>query len=80
MAKAYRGDYDELKKITGRSTTQLQILGGGSKNAYLNDMIGRELGVSVLAGPAEASSLGNALGQLVGLGAGSLSRLREFLI
>lgn len=80
MAKAYRGAYDELKKITGREYAQLQILGGGSKNAYLNDMIGRELGVSVLAGPAEASSLGNALGQLVGLGAGSLSRLREFLI
>ena len=80
MAKAYRGAFDELKKITGREYAQLQILGGGSKNAYLNDMIGRELGVSVLAGPAEASSLGNALGQLVGLGAGSLSRLREFLI
>ncbi len=80
MAKAYRGAYDELKKITGRGYAQLQILGGGSKNAYLNDMIGRELGVSVLAGPAEASSLGNALGQLVGLCAGSLSRLREFLI
>ena len=80
MAKAYRGAFDELKKITGREYAQLQILGGGSKNAYLNDMIGRELGVSVLAGPAEASSLGNALGQLVGLGAGSLSRVREFLI
>ena len=80
MAKAYRGAFDGLKKITGREYAQLQILGGGSKNAYLNDMIGRELGVSVLAGPAEASSLGNALGQLVGLGAGSLSRLREFLI
>ena len=47
MAKAYRGAFDELKKITGREYTQLQILGGGSKNAYLNDMIGRELGVDV---------------------------------
>ena len=64
--------------VYGSSITQgaYTPLGSGTFPA----VIGRELGVSVLAGPAEASSLGNALGQLVGLGAGSLSRLREFLI
>ena len=80
MAKTYRVAYDELKKISGRTYTQLQILGGGSNNAYLNEKIGAELGIPVLAGPSEASSIGNALGQLVGLGAGSLSELKKFVL
>ena len=72
MAKEYRKAYEELKKITGRKYSRLQILGGGSNNVYLNQKIEKELGIPVLAGPAEASSLGNALGQLTGLGVANL--------
>ncbi len=78
MAKTYRAAYDDLKKITGRTYSRLQVLGGGSNNAYLNKKIEEELGIPVLAGPAEASSMGNALGQLTALGAGELSYLRTF--
>ncbi len=77
MAMSYSRAFEELKKITGREYKVLQILGGGSQNAYLNGIIERKLGIPVLAGSIEASSLGNALGQLVGLGAGSLQSLRE---
>lgn len=79
MAIAYRNAYEELCKITQRRYGTLQILGGGSNNAYLNEMIARELGVSVLSGPSEASALGNALGQLIGLHVLSLDEIKDIL-
>ena len=79
MAAAYRDAFEELKAITGRNYSRLQILGGGANNDFLNGMIGQTLGVSVQKGPAEASALGNALGQLVGLGAGDAAQLKEAL-
>ena len=79
MAIAYRNAYEELCKITQRRYGTLQILGGGSNNAYLNEMIARELGVAVLSGPSEASALGNALGQLIGLHVLSLDEIKDIL-
>lgn len=47
---------------------EVHILGGGARNVRLNQWLADALGVPVIAGPYEATGLGNALMQLVGLG------------
>ena len=54
--------------MTGTTIHQVHILGGGAHNARLNQWLADALGVPVIAGPYEATALGNALMQLVGLG------------
>lgn len=68
LVKAYAQAYDGLKKLTGRQYGKIYVIGGGSDNDYLNQLIADGLGITVSAGPTEASALGNALGQFVGLG------------
>jgi rhamnulokinase len=55
----------------------VHIVGGGSQNSHLNQWLADATGLSVLAGPVEASALGNALTQLIGLGeVNTLAELR----
>ncbi|MDE6188934.1 MAG: hypothetical protein K2G37_01440, partial [Clostridia bacterium] len=68
LAKAYKEAYDGLTALTGKTYDKLYIVGGGANNAYLNKMIADTLNIEVVVGPSEASALGNALGQFVGLG------------
>jgi rhamnulokinase len=58
----------QLEQVTGRTINTIHILGGGSRNTRLNQWLADAFGVPVLAGPTEATALGNALMQLVGLG------------
>lgn len=68
LAKAYKDAYDGLVKLTGKQYDKLYIIGGGANNGYLNQIIADTLDIEVSAGPIEASALGNALSQFVGLG------------
>jgi rhamnulokinase len=58
----------QLEALTGRPVRIVHVLGGGSRNARLNQWLADAFDVPVIAGPAEATALGNALMQLVGLG------------
>jgi rhamnulokinase len=58
----------QLEQVTGRTIKGIHILGGGSRNTRLNQWLADAFGVPVIAGPTEATALGNALMQLVGLG------------
>ena len=75
LALKYRHSFFELQELMQRPLTQLHIFGGGSKNGFLNQLTANALQVPVLAGPAEASSIGNILMQLVA--AGELQNLSE---
>jgi rhamnulokinase len=66
-----------LTALTGQPITRIHVLGGGSRNGRLNQWLADATGIPVLAGPVEATALGNALMQLVGLGeAVSLADIR----
>jgi rhamnulokinase len=64
----YREVFHQIRELTGAVINGVHVLGGGARNARLNQWLADALGVPVIAGPYEATALGNALMQLVGLG------------
>ncbi len=59
LAFAYRDAVRELEQNTGRRFDRLYIVGGGAKNAFLNELTERTTGKQVVALPIEATALGN---------------------
>lgn len=59
LARSYRDAAAVLSDITGRPINRVHMVSGGSLNAYLCRKIADELGFPVLAGPTEASAIGN---------------------
>jgi rhamnulokinase len=71
---------DQLEKVTGRTLNTLHIVGGGSRNALLNQMSADATGRAVVAGPVEATAVGNTLLQALALGhIGSRAELRRIV-
>lgn len=68
LAKAYARYIKQVEEVSGQSFSSLYIIGGGSKNAILNDWTAKETGLQVSAGPVEATALGNILIQALALG------------
>jgi rhamnulokinase len=64
----YREVFHQASQLTGTSMNSVHVLGGGARNMRLNQWLADALGIPVIAGPYEATALGNALMQLVGLG------------
>ena len=69
IALTVRVRWEQLQRILGRELRVLNIVGGGTQNTLLCQFIADALGKPVLAGPAEATAMGNALVQAVGHGA-----------
>jgi rhamnulokinase len=64
----------------GQHIPVIHIVGGGSRNRLLNQLTADATGRRVLAGPAEATAIGNALTQALGAGdIGSLEELRALV-
>jgi rhamnulokinase len=57
-----------LERLTGKKIERLHIVGGGSKDATLNQFAANALKIPVLAGPTECTALGNILVQAIALG------------
>ena len=68
LAFAYRAILDTLRLLTGTSLEVIHIVGGGSQNALLCQMTANATGLPVVAGPVEATVIGNALVQFIALG------------
>ena len=80
LALKYHYTFERLQDVLGRRLSRVHIIGGGSLNALLNRFTADAVGVPVVAGPAEATALGNFLAQLMALGeVGSLSQAREIV-
>ena len=69
LALKYRFAIEQLETVTGKTFSALHILGGGTKDGLLCRMTASSTGKQVIAGPIEATALGNILIQLVALGA-----------
>ena len=68
LALAYRLVIDDLEAITGRRAQTLHIVGGGSQNEVVCQYAADATGMQVVAGPVEATSLGNVLLQAMAMG------------
>jgi rhamnulokinase len=78
LALKYRWVLEKLEGLIGRRPEVIHVVGGGSQNALLCQWTADACGRPVLAGPAEATALGNVLVQALGLGLiGSLADGRE---
>jgi len=65
LAAFYGQTCKELSRLTGKNFSCLQIVGGGSQNEYLNQLTAAALDIPVLAGPVEATAIGNILAQMI---------------
>ena len=68
LALLYRQTLGDLERLTGHKIHVLHVVGGGSQNVLLNQMTAGATGRQVLAGPAEATAIGNLLVQAMTLG------------
>ncbi len=80
LAFKYRTVLDSLEELTGIRFEEIRIMGGGSRNRLLNQFTADATGRTVVAGPAEATALGNIAMQMLAAGAvGSLAEARELI-
>ena len=68
LALKYRATLDKLASCSGLSISQLHIIGGGTRNRLLSQMTADAINRPVIAGPVEATALGNAVVQMITLG------------
>ena len=80
LALKYRVVLESLEEITGRRFKEIRIMGGGSRNRLLNQFTADATGRTVIAGPVEATALGNIAMQMLATGAvGSLAEARSII-
>jgi rhamnulokinase len=81
LALAYRRTVRRAAELSGRPVDVVHLVGGGARNALLCQLTADACGLPVVAGPAEAAALGNALVQARAGGAitGGLPELRALL-
>ncbi|MEU9828153.1 rhamnulokinase [Micromonospora chersina] len=81
LAVAHRRAVRQAQELSGRHVDAVHIVGGGARNALLCQLTADACGLPVLAGPVEATALGNVLVQARTAGAvrGDLAALRELL-
>ena len=75
LALKYATVLDQLEGLTGDRIEIIHIVGGGRRNQLLNQLTANATGRPVIAGPVEATALGNSLIQL--RTRGELSSLKE---
>lgn len=59
LAKSYSKVVKEIEDITGEKVDSINIVGGGSKDVYLNELTQKYTGKKVFTGPVEATAIGN---------------------
>jgi rhamnulokinase len=78
LAMRYRWVLQRLEHLLGRRLEVILVVGGGSQNQLLCQLTADACNRPVLAGPVEATAIGNLLVQALGLGlVGSLAEARE---
>ena len=81
LAAAYADALDTAATLSGRMIRKVHVVGGGSQNALLCQALADRTGLPVVAGPVEATALGNVLvqGRAAGALRGGLDDLRDLV-
>jgi rhamnulokinase len=81
LAEAYATAIADAERLSGQKINIVHIVGGGSQNRLLCQLAANRTGRRVLAGPVEATAIGNVLiqGRAVGVVQGDLSELRALV-
>jgi rhamnulokinase len=81
LAEAYATAITDAERLSGSKINIVHIVGGGSQNTLLCQLTANRTGRRVLAGPVEATAIGNVLiqGRAAGLVDGELSELRALV-
>jgi rhamnulokinase len=81
IAQAFADALDAAERLSGRAIRVVHVVGGGSQNRLLCQATADRSGRAVLAGPVEATALGNVLVQARSLGAvgGTLEEMRALI-
>jgi sugar (pentulose or hexulose) kinase len=81
LADAHRRAVAQAQELSGREVDVVHVVGGGARNSLLCQLTADACGLPVLAGPVEATALGNVLVQARALGAveGDLAQLRSLI-
>jgi rhamnulokinase len=78
LALRYRWVLEKLEMLLGKRLDTIHVVGGGSQNELLCQLTADACDRPVLAGPVEATAIGNVLVQAIGIGMlGSLADARE---
>lgn len=76
----YKFTLKQIESVTGKKIEKLHIIGGGANNKMLNQLTANALGIPVIAGPTEATAIGNIMMQAKAIGAvSSLNEIRDII-
>lgn len=80
LALKYRQVLESLESLVGTTFQEIRVVGGGSRNDFLNQFTADATGRRVLAGPVEATAMGNLAMQMLATKAvASLNEAREII-
>jgi len=65
LSESYAETVRELEELTGKTYLEIQIVGGGCQDDYLNRLTAEKTGKTVYAGPVEATAIGNLTAQML---------------
>jgi rhamnulokinase len=80
LALRYKQVFEALKTFAPFPIECLHVIGGGSRNEFMNQLTANAIGVDVIAGPAEATAIGNMMMQAKASGLFTdLQEIRNFI-
>jgi len=80
LALKYRFTLNQIREVSDQSVEVIHIIGGGSSNHFLNQLTADATGLRVIAGPTEATAIGNIMIQAKALGlVCSLNEIRKIV-
>ena len=80
LALCYASTLEQLEGVVGQEVEVLHVVGGGIQNTLLNELTAGAIGRPIVAGPVEATAIGNLLVQAIGSGqVADLNQLRAIV-
>ena len=80
LADKYTSTIKVIEEITNKSIKEIYIIGGGSRNALLCQLVANTISLPVYAGPVEATAIGNIMIQAISMGeVDSIARGRKII-